>query len=89
MYLPNYLHTYQYYIHLYVVVVAFEALADVINIVNYSFNAHWLKNEGAVNDFFFFGFCFFAGGEGGWRITSLLFLSLSLGPNSTCLQVYS
>lgn len=51
MYLPNYLHTYQYYI--YVVDVAFEVLADVINIVNYSFNAQSLKDEGAVNDFCF------------------------------------
>lgn len=35
----------------YVVVVAFEVLADVINIVHYSFNAQSLKDEGAVNDF--------------------------------------
>lgn len=74
MYLPNYLHTYQYYI--YVVDVAFEVLADVINIVNYSFNAQSLKDEGAVNDFcFLFPFFFCWGGD--WRITSLLFLSLS------------
>lgn len=73
MYLPNYLHTYQYYIHLYVVVVAFEVLADVINIVNYSFNAQSLKDEGAVNDFCFLFLFFFAGGGGG-----LLHCSFSL-----------
>lgn len=72
MYLLNYLHTYQYYI--YVVDVAFEVLADVINIVNYSFNAHWLKDKGAVNDFFLGFFFFFAGGLEDYFIA----LSLSL-----------
>lgn len=57
----------------YVVVVAFEVLADVINIVNYSFNAHWLKDEGAVNDFCFFSF-FLLGGVEDYFIA----LSLSL-----------
>lgn len=59
--------------YIYVVVVAFEVLADVINIVNYSFNAHWLKDEGAVNDFCFFFFFAEGGGGGG-----LLHCSLSL-----------
>lgn len=72
MYLPNYLHTYQYYI--YVVDVAFEVLADVINIVNYSFNAQSLKDEGAVNDFCFLFLFFFAGGVEDYFIA----LSLSL-----------
>lgn len=58
--------------YIYVVVVAFEVLADVINIVNYSFNAHWLKDEGAVNDFCFFFFLLGGGGGG------LLHCSLSL-----------
>lgn len=86
MYLPNYLHTYQYYI--YVVDVAFEVLADVINIVNYSFNAQSLKDEGAVNDFCFLFLFFFCGGGGGGGLLHCSF-SLSLGPNSTCLQVFS
>lgn len=61
--------------YIYVVVVAFEVLADVINIVNYSFNAHWLKDEGAVNDFCFF--FFFAEGGGGVE-DYFIALSLSL-----------
>lgn len=44
-----------------VVVVAFEVLADVINIVNYSFNAQSLKDEEAVNNFCFL-FLFLGGG---------------------------
>lgn len=71
-----------------VVVVAFEVLADVINIVNYSFNAQSLKDEGAVNDFCFFFFFYWGGGWGGGGLLHCSF-SLSLGPNSTCLQVVS
>lgn len=74
MYLPNYLHTYQYYI--YVVDVAFEVLADVINIVHYSFNAQSLKDEGAVKDFCFL-FLFFLL-EGGGVEDYFIALSLSL-----------
>lgn len=71
----------------YVVDVAFEVLADVINIVNYSFNAQLLKDEGAVNDFCFLFLYFFCGGGGGGLLHCSF--SLSLGPNSTCLQVFS
>lgn len=78
-----YLHTYQYYI--YVVDVAFEVLADVINIVNYSFNAQSLRDEGAVNDFCFLFLFFFCWGVEDYFIA----LSLSLLDLIQHLQVYS
>lgn len=86
VYLQNYL-THASYTLVYVVVIAFDVLADVIKIVNYTLiKCTIAKRLSSFEWFFFFGL-----GGGGDMLIKILHCSrsLSLGPNSTCLQVYS
>lgn len=84
VYLQNYL-THASYTLVYVVVIAFDVLADVIKIVNYTLiKCTIAKRLSSFEWFFFFGL----GGGGGYvnKNTSLLLLSLL---DLICLQVYS
>lgn len=83
VYLQNYL-THASYTLVYVVVIAFDVLADVIKIVNYTLiKCTIAKRLSSFEWFFFFGL-----GGGGYvnKNTSLLLLSLL---DLICLQVYS
>lgn len=85
VYLQNYL-THASYTLVYVVVIAFDVLADVIKIVNYTLiKCTIAKRLSSFEWFFFFGL---GGGGGGYvnKNTSLLLLSLL---DLICLQVYS
>lgn len=83
VYLQNYL-THASYTLVYVVVIAFDVLADVIKIVNYTLIKCTIAKRLSSFEWFFFWF----GGGGGYvnKNTSLLLLSLL---DLICLQVYS
>lgn len=82
VYLQNYL-THASYTLVYVVVIAFDVLADVIKIVNYTLiKCTIAKRLSSFEWFFFFGL----GGGYVNKNTSLLLLSLL---DLICLQVYS
>lgn len=83
VYLQNYL-THASYTLVYVVVIAFDVLADVIKIVNYTLIKCTIAKRLSSFEWFFF----LVWGGGGYvnKNTSLLLLSL-LDP--ICLQVYS
>lgn len=84
VYLQNYL-THASYTLVYVVVIAFDVLADVIKIVNYTLIKCTIAKRLSSFEWFFF---FWFGGGGGYvnKNTSLLLLSLL---DLICLQVYS
>lgn len=85
VYLQNYL-THTSYTLVYVVVIAFDVLADVINIVNYTLIKCTIPKRLSSFEWFFFG----GGGGGGYdnKNTSLLLLSLSLSLLDLIQHVY-